>query len=120
MTPSHSRRIGRILFLVMLGSMAVLLAWDAVAQFVFGLKFTVSWAIWEASIAAPIIPALTGLVIGIFFSHLFWAGHADSQKEIAQYKRLVKSAVGVMTPPVCDLEKEFLKEVKDSGLLVGD
>lgn len=94
MTPQQSRRVGRIVFLVMLGTMGALLLWDAVAQFGFGLKYTVSWAIWQASVSAPIIPALTGLVIGIFFSHLYWSGHADSQKEIQARDSLLRRSMG--------------------------
>jgi hypothetical protein len=91
-TPVQSRKIGRIFFLVMLGTMGVLLAWDAVMQFAFGLKHTVSWAIWEASLAAPVIPSLTSYIIGLFQAHLFWSGHADSQKEIKELKGALREA----------------------------
>lgn len=95
----------------MIGAMLLLLGWDSIAQFAFGLKFTVSWAIWEASINAPVIPYTTGYVHGFFSGHLFWSGFADAQKDKARMLALLVRASAIMDPPVTVSEGDLKKEI---------
>ena len=55
--------------LVIIVALTLLLAYDLYALYKGGMKNTISWVIYSASLKYPVIPLAAGILMG----HFFWS-----------------------------------------------